>query len=143
MGCDIHMHIELKVRGSEEWYHYAAPSVRSNYLFFAILGPCGRRKEIQPIAPARGLPSDASLITRLCYEDEQDDAHGVSWLGADEIDEIRTRYQAAVESEGMVYDHLKNDLEHGVFHTYLLGNALTTLEGTPFSDVRLVFWFDN
>lgn len=142
MGCDIHMHIELKVRGSEEWHHYAAPSVRTGYLFFAILGPCGRCTDIVPIAPARGVPDDASIITRMCYAEEERDAHDASWLSCDEIDTIRTRFKSEIEASGGKYDMLEQDLEHTVFRTYLLGNALTTLEDTPFSDVRLVFWFD-
>lgn len=35
MGCDIHLHTELKING--QWQHYSAPSISRDYHLFGRL----------------------------------------------------------------------------------------------------------
>jgi hypothetical protein len=83
MGCDIHMHIEVKYKG--EWHHLGHPSVTRHYAFFAHFGPCGRAEDIEPIAPSRGVPDDMSVVTRIDWERCDGWCHSASWIGKDEI----------------------------------------------------------
>src|SRR5574338_845063 len=122
MGCDIHMHIEVKYRG--EWHHLSHPRIERSYEFFAHMARCGRCKEIDPVAENRGIPEDMSLVTRIDYEHGVDSGiHDPSWLGRDEIEMLRTRWEQWQKRSGR-YDYLKDDLEWGRFRTYLQGNAI-------------------
>lgn len=143
MGCDIHVHIEVREKSTGIWHHLAAPRVSRSYVLFAIMAKCGRCGEVKPIASNRGLPDDITFVTRNDRERWGRDGHSDSWLGCDEIEILRSRLQAEIEHRGWKYDHLQHDLEWGIFHTYLHGNALTSLDDTGYDDVRLVFWFDN
>ena len=144
MGCDIHLHIELKIEG--QWHHYAAPSIERWYALFEKMA--GVRGETEnAIAGPKGLPDDVTLITRRCAEYDEGDAHNHSWLGVKEIVVLEEWCRAAGEKEGFF---LKRDLEHSILHTYLLGSSLTGWhrypeDGNPLKveDLRFVFWFDN
>lgn len=147
MGCDIHMHIEVMVAG--KWEHYAAPSVDRWYRLFGLMAGV-RNTEVAPISKPKGFPEDASIVTKLIYEDEKLDAHTVSWLNHDEIIKLEdTLEKWSEESEAGKWPQY--DLEFGVLHTYLSGNSFTAHwryddcrylpEGID--DVRFVFWFDN
>lgn len=141
MGCDIHLHQEVKVNG--KWLHFNEPRVPRNYLLFAIMAGVRhdtRDTDIKPL-PQKGLPSDASEITKLRFQDEEADAHSMSWIGHSEIQHVYSEW-----------DRLKNekdkwaqsDLSYGFFG-YFAGNSW--LESVTFpewvEDVRFVFWFDN
>ena len=63
MGCDIHFHIELK--NGNEWVYYANPSLERNYKLFAFLANVRNDFKIIPISKPKGLPKDASLITKI------------------------------------------------------------------------------
>lgn len=142
MGCDIHLHIELKIDG--RWHHYGAPDVARNYELFGKLAGV-RNTEVTPISPPKGLPGDLTLITQLSYAVWKPDAHSMSWLGTDEIMQLEDwcyRKQAESWSDWA--------LELSVIHTYLGGSTFTgwkkyPADGNPFNveDVRFVFWFDN
>jgi hypothetical protein len=125
MGCDIHVHIELKIGG--EWRHYNAPAVGRNYTLFGFMAGV-RDKSVEPVSEPKGLPNDASIITKMRFASWGDDAHSVSWLGKDEIDVLRTKLEKHYGED------FRYDLEHNIFHTYLFDNNI---------DVRIVFWFDN
>lgn len=137
MGCDVHLHVEVKIKGT--WYHYAAPRVERLYVVFAMMGPCGRAPEVEPISQSKGLPETATPLTRLDYEDYGQEAHGASWLGVEELDLLRKRIK---DYFGDQYNCLRHGLEHGIFRTYLQGGSLTRIED-PYEDLRVVFWFDN
>ena len=147
MGCDIHFHIEVKVGG--KWEHYAAPSVERWYKFFGLLAGV-RDKEVASVSVPKGFPKDASIVTKICYEDEKLDAHTVSWLDHNEIMKVEDaldEWRADADNT----DFAAYDLEWGILHTYLVGNSFTAHwrydddrylpEGID--DVRWVFWFDN
>lgn len=140
MATDIHTHIEVKLEGRDEWLHYAAPAVQRNYTLFGLMSNIGRDLDVRPIVPPRGLPADLSEITRACWEADSRSfrPHGMSWLGVKDLRILRARYSDAL---GTRFDGLRDDLEHGIFRTYLDGSALTDIRA-PFADLRVVFWFD-
>lgn len=112
MGCDIHLHAEVKIKNA--WHHYAHPSVPRSYPLFSIMA--GVRGEEEPIAPPRGLPHDITAVTRLDYEHCREDWHTPSWLSSEEAVQVVERYEKLQE----VW-RPKNLLWEGKFFGYLFG----------------------
>ncbi len=149
MGCDIHLHTEVKIGG--EWHHYSSPNVDVKYqeLLFAkmagVLGTHGETLAI-PISNAKGFPDDLSLITRMSvawWGPER--VRHPSWLARDEIallfwwieekDEDFNR-GSEVFGDCLGFSWRKHDLSEDC-ETYV-GDEIPEVE-----DVRFVFWFDN
>jgi hypothetical protein len=133
MGCDIHPYVEIKIKGV--WHLYRAESKHGrSYLLFGIMAGV-RAPEVKLFDP-RGLPTDASLVTRLAYDD---DAHTPSWLSASELEAVRVRFNELEDENDIIYSmfgHLfGNNIEE-----WTPGNSAYPLE---IEDVRIVFWFDN
>lgn len=64
MGCDIHLHQEVKIGG--EWHHYREQSVSRNYALFAkMAGVRNYGLTVTPIDEPRGIPDDATDGTEL------------------------------------------------------------------------------
>lgn len=148
MGCDIHLHVEVKING--KWHHYSCPSVDRSYRLFAKMADV-RNSDcygIEPISTPKGLPDDVTELTKFCFEvDWGEDAHSVSYLTSGEI----------VELQNWGNDYLGRELPGGIKHWfmeeefgYLFGNSFTGFyeEGSGYypeglEDFRFVFWFDN
>lgn len=147
MGCDIHLHIEIKVKG--EWFHYAAPHVKRWYDLFERMA--GVRGDVaNAIAAPRGLPLDVTATT-LFHSDYDEDGHSHSWLSGPEI--------ATLEDWGRT--HLQTNKGYGEWDleidmlswTFLFGNSFAGWYKYPEDNQRLreiglegfrfVFWFDN
>jgi hypothetical protein len=133
MGCDIHLHIEVKI--GDQWHHYGTPSIDRDYNLFEKMA--GVRGAVDAaISPPKGLPKDCTFLTMLDHSKMAFDAHSASWLGVREIDALEEWH------EGI-------SLEYDVLHTYLFGNSFTGWKHWPeknshcIQDVRFVFWFDN
>lgn len=137
MGCDIHAHVEVKIRG--KWEHYNHPQINRNYaLFYRMAGVRGGH--LEPISEPRGLPEDVSVTTRFDSDHWGEDGHTHSWLSAQEA--------------GMVQHEFANK-QPGSPPTfgYLFGNYIESHLSSPndakrlidagFEDARVVFWFDN
>jgi len=140
MGCDIHVHIEVKI--NDEWLYYAPAPINRNYELFARMANCGRRTDITPIAPNRGLPIDVTQMTHIHRLYWGIDGHSTSWLGEHEI--------AILEEE--FKDLGKFSRPHGFLSDnkiYLFGNYVGGRQKYPedypefIQDVRIIFWFDN
>lgn len=130
MGCDIHPHIEVKIKG--RWEHYSCPPIQRWYQLFAKI--CGVRNNpiwgITAISEPRGLPDDINIVTALCYELE--DHHTPTWLSAAELDELI--WWAEREMGQTMFQHK----EVG----YLTCNMFSNRE-PEFEDCRFICWFDN
>jgi hypothetical protein len=141
MGCDIHLHAEVKIKG--QWHHYSAANIDRNYDLFGKLA--GVRRDFTPIAAPKGLPQDLSVVTAVELARWNTAAHTHSWLNAAEIRALKdwgktqSWWKCATnfrdwedESVGYLFD---NDWSGFVTHPHEYPPDL--------EDIRWVFWFDN
>lgn len=149
MGCDIHAHIEIHLvdkDGSAAWHHYAIPRIDRWYWLFGLLAGV-RDRSVSPIVPPRGVPPDATAVTRMDYEGWGQDAHSASWFGTAELYKLFEKLQkeAARRKDEPDVSPLSFDLEYGILRCYLFGNAFLDDAAWPegMDDLRMVFWFDN
>lgn len=141
MGCDIHLHTEVKINGV--WHHYGSPSVNRSYKVFAkMAGIRNHDNEIEPISQPRGLPEDCSELTLFDHDLWGGDGHSCSYLTAEEI----TTLYGFIDKELKLLDKFM-----GWFPTnfgYLFGNNFDSFTKYPeenpegLEDIRFVFWFD-
>jgi hypothetical protein len=140
MGCDIHLHIEVKING--QWHHYGAPHIKRNYRLFAKMAGVRTENPGEAIIQPRGIPIDISLITKIDLDNWQEDGHHFSWLGAKEITELEDWLNLqGGQAKGY-------DLEWDILNSFLFSNSFTGFYRYPkkeskVQDVRFVFWFDN
>lgn len=143
MGCDIHLHIELKIGG--QWQHYAAPQINRWYDLFGVMADvrgCG-----PAIIAPKGLPEDLSVITAMSYKSWGSDAHTPSWFNLEEI-KLLSKWLKKREEE-VKPQWPGYGLEHAILNCYLFGCSFSGLKEYPedypkeIEDVRFVFWFDN
>ena len=149
MGCDIHLHTEVKING--KWHHYGCPSVSRSYLVFSKMANVRNNHGVDPIAEPRGIPSDATELTKFDCERWGCDGHSHSWLSAEEIAALYDYINEDLELYGCRFKHLKWWPEENF--GYFFGNTWGGFwkyrndpgSGTPdgVEDVRFVFWFDN
>ena len=139
MGCDLHLHTEIKING--KWECYGSPSVTRWYeLFYKMAGVRGTGNEhIRPISPPKGLPEDCSTVTQFDAQHRGEDGHSHSWFSAEEIVELeewwKERYEVSWEGP---------ETKWGWFFGNSWGDFIRYPEDTPegIEDVRFVFWFD-
>lgn len=139
MGCDIHLHTEVKLNG--KWEHYNCANVPRNYELFGHMAGV-RRDDIKPIAEPKGLPDDLSVITAMDAKHWGVDGHTHSWFDAKEIVELEDTYSKIATAP---YEPWWPEKMWG----YLFGNSWGGFAKWPedypkeIEDVRFVFWFDN
>ncbi len=143
MGCDCHLHMEIKTKGHDRWLHWGQVSPTRSYAMFAKMANVRNfGEDIEPIADPRGLPKDITLETQIDAGLWGRDAHSHSYLDAEEIGELVKFYdECAGKRFGFEYDFLERQ--------YLFGNPWTCWKKYPEDNragvtaVRFVFWFDN
>ena len=144
MGCDIHVHVEIKV--NDEWLHYNQPRTSRFYALFAKMAGVRNYDDAEtPISPPKGLPSDATKTTLYDYTERwAGDAHSESWLAIDEITQLEEWWKEHREEISL---HRGSYFED--YFGYLFGNPFSGLRRYPaeapkgLTDARFVFWFDN
>ena len=138
MGCDIHLHQEVKINGV--WHHYAKLSPDRNYEIFAKLADVRNDDhKVDPISQPRGLPADATGLTKFDSNRDGEDGHSHSWIGAEEVEEL--------------FDFMErlplrmNYFEKNYGYCFGIGwDSFTRYPGDRpegVEDIRWVFWFDN
>ena len=139
MGCDIHAHGEVKIKGV--WHHHSHPRIERWYSLFARMANVRNECGIAPISEPRGLPSDISFMTKFDYEWDQ--GHSASWLSGAEVEELCNWADTGRKESTGAY----SSFQHSTIG-YIFGNGwdiqkypLDYPEGVE--DARLVFWFDN
>ncbi len=137
MGCDIHLHTEVKFRG--KWEHMGAPNIDRDYELFAKMA--GVRGDVEAIALPRGVPNDISLLTKIDLERWEGDGHSHSWLTGEELDALGKWYEQKLKSHGR-FTYFK------MIIGYLFGNNWDVKKYPKdypdgVEDSRAVFWFDN
>ena len=132
MGCDIHLHTEVKINGG--WYHYSCPNVPRNYRMFEKMA--GVRGDVaEAIVAPKGLPESSTFLTRLSHGLMDLDAHTASWLSWDEIKELYEWLKP------YTWQNYPDD-----FFGRCFGNGWNydhEDSGVDIEDLRFVFWFDN
>lgn len=129
MGCDIHVHVEIKLNG--KWEHYSVISLERSYILFGKMAGV-RSDEVEPIAQPRGLPSDMSVVTVHDAEYWGRDGHTHSWLTREEAGEVQKWYKEKFGNHAPLFGY--------VFSSYIRSDLGHVPEVT---DVRIVLWFDN
>ena len=139
MGCDIHLHVEIKVDG--EWLHYNNPQITRWYSLFANLGNTTREEaSLEPPLTIKPLPGNISKTTLLDITYEIDDGHHWGCLSSDQI----PRLFEWIEKNGIA----KPAWEHSNIG-YLYGNGFDGFHKYRadypdwVEDFRFIFWFDN
>jgi hypothetical protein len=142
MGCDIHVHTEVKIGG--EWHHLGHPNIGRNYsLFSKMAGVRNYSPEETPLAEPRGLPEDATFLTKFDYKHMGADAHTPSWLDGEEIDKLDEWYRAYYKQHDPdSYHYIEREFG------YVFGNGWNVKkfpsDNWPgVEDARWIFWFDN
>lgn len=138
MGCDIHLHQEVKIFG--KWHHYSERNVPRDYeLFEKMAGVRGAPENA--ISIPRGLPDTATEMTVFAVDDYGIDGHSHSWLNSDEIFELETWLEEKINVRGMTFI--------SDYWGYLFGNNWYGFKKYPderpkgLEDIRFIFWFDN
>lgn len=143
MGCDIHLHVEVKIRG--EWHHYCIGGQRDYEIFAKMAGVCNYTA-IEPISPPRGVPGDVSAVTRIDLERWSTDAHSHSYLDAEEISRLSEWVESRERANNVTIWFFEHVFMGG---QYLFSNKFGGLHKyrsempSEVEDVRFVFWFDN
>lgn len=138
MGCDIHLHTEVKIGG--RWHHYSEPSISRIYGLFAKMANVRNYSGIEPISLPKGLPKNITKVTKIDYLGLEPDAHSMSWFSVDEVAKLLSWVDKTEELKWFA-----DRREFG----YLFGNDWKYFEKYPndypkeIEDFRFVFWFDN
>lgn len=135
MGCDIHLHTEIKIDG--QWHHYGHPHIQRSYPLFCKMA--GVRGTSDPISPPKGLPDDLSLITWLDANEWRHDAHSCSWLDWEEVAEL---------CKWIELNTRRGDKKRWAedWFGYCFGDGWGDHRHDrefKIEDIRFVFWFDN
>ena len=147
MGCDIHLHEEVKING--KWHHYSVRWIHRNYRMFARLADVrnydiNEPEYIQPISQPRGIPEDSTELTKFDCDRWGVDGHSHSWIGADEIREFKEWYA----KNHWAGEKLDSWWFEDIFG-YMFSNGWDGFTKYPednvsgLEDIRFVFWFDN
>jgi hypothetical protein len=83
MGCDIHFHSEVKVKGI--WHHHSDRRFDRNYKVFSKMADVRNDAGIVPISKPKGWPADATLTSNMDNDKYGSDGHSHSWFSASEI----------------------------------------------------------
>lgn len=146
MGCDIHFHSEVKI--GSVWHHHSQATIERKYALFAKMAGVRNWTDsgIIPICKPKGIPEDATFLTKLDVERYGEDGHNHSWLGANEISELYKWIENLQSSFGISNGRLfrRNNFP------YFMGNNFDSFIEYPqdwkeyeVEDIRFVFFFDN
>lgn len=125
MGCDIHVMTEVKITKDSPWEFFGEIHMDRWYdLFSKMVDIVGRGNE-EAIADQRGIPEDASALTKYLIDDV--DFHTHSYLNHHEL--------------AMIVEYIGNfdfSADYASFIEFSLNYY-----GYNFFDRRIVFAFDN
>lgn len=167
MGCDIHMHVEirnLRWHATDEWMCADYFSILDptnpdckprleeiygyrNYALFAVLADV-RNGGYPCISYPKGLPDDACPYVKEDYESWRSDAHSCSYLTLGEL----VRFQKSVGPvNDFGYDILEPLIvrlkqradEFNLIYNFEWDGELAEDTLKKMEDIRIVFWFDN
>lgn len=136
MGCDIHAHVEVKVKGV--WEHYNIPDIGRDYDLFSRMAGVRGDSGVEP----KGLPKKLSFITKYDRKRWGVDGHSDSWLSAKEVSALCDYLEARTKKENPKQYYYAEKV-----FGWLFGSGWDfwkyPQQERDFEDARLVFWFDN
>lgn len=148
MGCDIHIHAEVKVNG--RWEYFGEHSFGRYYTAFGYMANC-HRSEIDPVVPNKGIPHDINPLTKLYMDDV--DYHSHSWLDKEELAKVCQRFRDHGKPNVPQCERCiaRGDIEQEdegedlTFFANFIENIFEDIKDghTAVLDYRLVFAFDN
>jgi hypothetical protein len=94
----------------------------SSYLRGLLVGREGR-SPVVPVVLPRDLPADLDIVLRKLADAESEIAHRYTWLGPDEVEQVRQRYH----------------IEHGSSDPSL-DEAIAAMHNPMARECRLAFW---
>lgn len=132
MGCDIHLHTEVKIEG--RWHHYGHPHIERNYTLFAKMANVRNEngREPCPLVPHKGIPFDATDLTKISRRIEEGDRDG--WLDIEQICELVKWYERTHPDDAWGLE--------GLFD-FVFCNGWAGIPNDDVQDARFIFWFDN
>lgn len=140
MGCDIHLHKEVKING--KWHYYGQARISRNYQLFGLIAGV-RDADVQSISRPRGLPNDATEMTMFEYNNDL--GHTPTYIKSSEVDKIDAFYFAQSLELNDPFGLNNMEREFG----YLFGNSWTGFFKYPcdrpdgLEDFRFICWFDS
>lgn len=141
MGTDMDLHIEVKIKG--EWHHLNMPNVARNYSLFSRMGNVRRldETEMEPLSDNRGMPEDATVLTKYDCMRFSDNSHSHSWLSSQEV-KILISTRKMWDQNNFTSDSMID-----VFG-YMPGIAFDEFVDNPddrngIEDFRFIFWFQD
>ncbi len=147
MGCDIHLHTEVKIKS--QWHHYGMPDVTRDYRVFAKMAGIHNKHDITPITKPRGMPVDPTFLTAFDCELWGSDGHSHSWLTAEEITTLVEFIKDKVISQDNRWPIKWPEANFSYFFGGTWGGFSRYRNepnaGIPegVEDIRFVFWFDD
>lgn len=143
MGCDICLHSEVKINGV--WHHHSEKKVKRSYPLFAKMANVRNEYEITPISEPKGIPEDATYLTKHHVNFLGGDGFSHSWLNAAEIMELH-KFINDCDNPPHWFSKF---FEHENM-PYFMGNRFDSFleypedwAGHGVEDVRYVFFFDE
>jgi hypothetical protein len=141
MGCDMHCVVEVLNKKTRNWECFGVSTGDRNYsLFSRIADVRNSEKEdtyIEPIDVPRGWPGDVSSPAEA-WHDMFSFTHSATWLNRTELESL----DKWVQGQGwkslwkiLGFDHLS--------YLFSLGNSWKKAAFTRYSDLRVLFFFDN
>jgi uncharacterized short protein YbdD (DUF466 family) len=160
MGCDIHLYIEHKERGSDYWECFGKKiNPGRHYGIFAKMAGVGNYDNIIPVSTPRGLPEKTSFVVNddnsLFIEDESAEAPGYCtkeqadrWVASGSskyVSEWQVTHPDWHSHSWLTPDEYEKAIKGVEFVDVEWKVILTVLrEFQKYSkDARVVFWFDN
>lgn len=154
MGCDIHLHQEVLIKG--RWQHYAERTIGRDYELFGRMAGVRGSTEV-PISLPKGAPQKMTLITRLDLEKQCEGcAHNISWFKASEIRRLEDWYLKRKDAQNPLYDDEEPPprwMRWDEMFGFVFGQGwadhlrdrsyVQRLEYLGIEDVRWIFWFDS
>lgn len=145
MGCDINLHVEIKISSKlNEWIHYSHPRVSRSYTLFSILaGVRNEENNIDAIFKPRGIPEDISDVTRIDFNQTGDDQGSASYLSPDELlkcmDFFEELFPGQEYKKGSVHESFGFLFGGNIWHF----NKFKDDFPEELIDARVVFWFEG
>lgn len=150
MGIDLYIHVEVKI--DNQWHHltqkmFFCLTTDHNYQLFLKLGWKSKKDQEEKgsgaITTAKGLPNDATIITRLLAVVHDSRSYGHSWLSSTEVAELEDWWDKERQKEGDLIPSLSSQLGW-LFNNRYKGFVDPTLRSdypNELENFRWVFWF--